>query len=180
MTTSRRRFLGMTAMGALAAAAGGPLAARSSQALDRHYRNPEPPHVEVDYPSSWHFYERLVTDLVSPAELFAISSHHIPPHRSQGQSGKPDRTNIPRNATFVWVRADTYDGVVRRHDGVSTRHPVVFDEFGRSADAGYPEFDIRYGWFAGPDYFYYVNAYISKILGDEDTARAIVNSIKLV
>jgi hypothetical protein len=181
MSTTRRRFLQFASGGVLGTAVAGTTAGAGPQATDRRYWRPCSPNVEVHYPRSWHLETTVLTDLVGPTELFYVSSRPIRGHASVGESGVPDMTLFPPDT--VLIRLIGYPEDEAEHHGWSNgRRPasdgVRFDDLAEG-DSWPPGFVHRSQWYAGPAFGYTVGLWAGTAGADMETARAVVDSIKL-
>ena len=179
---NRRAFIGK----GLATAAGAGVVGRTliepDNHLENHYRRTEPPEVEVSYPDEWFLYERLVTDLVTPAQLFAVSSFDIGSHASRDESGVPDLTRLPSTEALVWAIAGQTTPQTKPPEAVtvSSRTSLRLDELPEIDDDGWPQFEIRGAWLATSRYVYWVKTWIGKAGTERAMTSDVIGSIRLV
>jgi hypothetical protein len=174
-TKTRRQFL------ATAAAAGGglalaPAASATPQTLDARLERSADPAVTIAYPSSWYFYENIVSDLIDPVQIAVISTQPLQP--APNFQGFPNLQLFPADAVVAFFTASAIVPDITFGNGPSINGGVQFEDFvgggpGDSPD-GYVTYSAAYqepNWAWG---IYILTGPSAKV--DWPTTKAIVES----
>lgn len=183
MNTSRRKFIRSSGLASLAlvhhGAASPSIGKGNPQTLDALYQRVDAPMLKLHYPEDWYLSDGgLLTDLISPIQLFAVSNRFVKPHSSSQGSGRLNVEELPADATIIWARAQPYSDQLPRDRGRDLALGIDLMDFSRVVDPAYPNFEILRGWYSGV-YLYDIVAFVSKSAGDTQTARDILAKLTL-
>jgi hypothetical protein len=113
-TMSRKKLVGLGLAGATGTLiASSPRASHATDTLpastlDVDYEYPGPPTVRVSYPSAWTLVGAPVENLLTPSQLFAISSYSLVPAASDDEDWSPDVDVLPSHASLIYLVHDTF------------------------------------------------------------------------
>jgi hypothetical protein len=174
---TRRRFFGT----ATAGAAGGLLATSPASAatrapLDAAFRRVEVPRIAVQYPSHWHLYPRLMTNVIAPVELFSLSSQAFTPGPSFDESGTPDFSGLGSRDVAITVLGQRLGGGRNYAPGQPVATGISLGGL-TGATPAFAGIDQRVGWYLGPAWGYLVFLW-SGGRADLTAADAILRSVR--
>jgi hypothetical protein len=174
---TRTTFLstGVASAGAAAGLVPSPAAADAMIALDATYRRSEVPRASVAYPSTWHLYPKLITDVTAPAELFSISSEALTPGPSVDQSGLPDVSALGATGILITIFAQRLGHNGAFSGGQPISAGIGIDSLTKKTQAGVDE---RTGWFLAPEVGYLVFVWSGQGNAPLATADGVLRSFR--
>jgi hypothetical protein len=175
---TRRTFLGATTAGVAGTLVeASPASAAPRIRLDLEYVRTEVPAVRVRYPGGWHFYPRLVTDMIVPVELFSISSQPLEPGPSLDESGLPDVSKLGVGGALISVHAQRL-GPDGRYSHDPRLGPSLSLERLTRGGSRFPGTEFRTGWFVGDEWGYLVRIWTGGTTAELGTVNAILQTVR--
>jgi hypothetical protein len=104
-TMTRGKLFAVASAGAAGVLTSSAESARLDIPLDAVYERVQEPKIVVAYPSRWHLYPRLITDLTAPIELFSVSNRELTPGPSFDESGFPDVSRLGARDVLITMWA---------------------------------------------------------------------------
>jgi hypothetical protein len=140
-TKTRRQFLA-TAAAASGGVALAPAAAAAPQALDARFERSADPAVTIAYPSSWYFYEAIVSDLIDPVQISTISTRPLSP--APGLQGFPNLSLFPPDAVVAFFTASLIVSGITFGNGPSITGGVSLNDFVGGGPGSSPDGFVTY------------------------------------
>jgi hypothetical protein len=178
MTRTKFVGAGIASAGAAAGIVRYPARADAILGLDAVYQRQEAPRITVAYPSAWHLYRKLITDLTAPAELFSLSNQVLTPGPSFDESGLPDVSGLPGTGLLITIFAQWLGRNGNYGPGKPISGGIGIDNLDNGMSA--QGVDKRTGWFLDTDVGYLVLVWSGQSGAPLTTAEAILQSFRRI
>ena len=172
------RSAGGLAAGGVVAGAGTQLATGGTDvALDRHWVTPFQPALSVSYPSSWHAYSGLMTEILDPHLI--VSSRPLLPLSEV--DGLPDMREVPSDATLLVVTVQTLEPGADTSTAFPFAATMHFAHLGSGESDDTPGVARRYStWYVSGSHCFSVYLLVGSDAGPGwQAVEGVVDSIRL-
>lgn len=175
--TTRKGFL-FTSGATLTALARPSVGFGRSTTLDAEFVRTEAPPISLQYPRGLYLIDRVMTDLIEPIQLFALSNRPLSPHHSL--DGIANLKLFPRSAAILTCMASA---IIPGETDLSNAHSleagVRFADFdgGMTDDSG-SGFATYGQWYAANDFVYMFFLWVGPAAKDWDAIAAAIETIR--
>lgn len=174
---SRGQLVGMAVGAGVATTTGAAYATSRPRVLERTIRSNAVPPVVVSVPGTWTVCEQLITNLVRPRQLLAVSNVALQPDHNPDEGFLPSLDGLGDTGVLLMVYGDVRDP----SEVHAPRLPAedVRLEWFQERDDGVPGFQWWLQWFESERFTYTVSLWVGQE-GDATTARSVTESLRLV